>query len=172
MNFSLDEDHIALKASAGTFLDKEIVLDALLKPGATVAQANYVSNWEKIAAMGWSGIAVPEAYGGLGLSCIDLAMVLGEMGRTLAPSPFFGNLIGTWALLRFGSEQQKQCLLPGVAGGTIKLALAVPEVSGRSDKSAREVTAELGSDAFVLKGTRSFVIDAADADWLIVGAHN
>lgn len=172
MNFLLDEDHIALKASAGTFLDKEIVLDALLKPGATVAQANYRSNWKKIAAMGWSGVAVPESYGGLGLSCVDLAMVLGEMGRTLAPSPFLGNLMGTWALLRFGSDAQKQRLLPGVAGGTTKLALAVAEVSGRSDKAAREATAEQLSGAFVLRGTRSLVIDAADADWLIVGAHN
>ena len=125
MNFALDEDHIALRRSAATFLDKEIVLDALLKPGATVAQANYRSHWEKITAMGWQGIAVPESFGGLGLSCVDLAMVLGEMGRTLAPSPFLGNLIATWALVRLGSEEQRQRLLPKVAEGSLKLALAV-----------------------------------------------
>ena len=135
MNFLLDEDHLALKQSAAVFLDKEIVLDALLKPGASVDEANYRGNWEKIAAMGWTGITVPESYGGLGLSCVDVAMVLGEMGRTLAPSPFLGNLIGTWALLRLGTEEQKQRILPAVAAGTARLALAVGVLDGGKQRA-------------------------------------
>jgi alkylation response protein AidB-like acyl-CoA dehydrogenase len=172
MNFALEEDHIALRRSAATFLDKEIVLDALLKPGATVAQANYLSHWEKVAAMGWQGIAVPESFGGLGLSCVDLAMVLGEMGRTLAPSPFLGNLIATWALVRLGTEEQKQRLLPKVAEGSVKLALAVADATGETGENARDATAEPRSGAFALTGTRSFVVDAAEADWLVVAAQN
>jgi alkylation response protein AidB-like acyl-CoA dehydrogenase len=172
MNFSLDDDHLALKQSAAAFLDKEIVLDALLKPGASVAQANYRGNWKKIAAMGWAGIAVPESYDGLGLSCVDLAMVLSEMGRTLAPSPFLGNLIGTWALLRLGTEQQKQRILPAVAAGTARLALAVGDAAGDVDDHSHEVSAKPGAGGFSLRGTRAFAIDAADADWLIVDAHN
>ena len=170
MNFSLDEDHLALKQSAAAFLDKEIALEPLLKPGASVAHANYRSHWEKVVAMGWTGIAVPESYGGLGLSCVDVAMVLGEMGRTLAPSPFLGNLIGTWALLRLGTEEQKQRILPAVAAGTARLALAVGDAAG--DDHSREVSAEPGTSGFLLKGTRDFAIDADGADWLIVDAHN
>ena len=170
MNFSPDEDHLALKQSAAAFLDKEIALDPLLKPGASVAQANYRLHWEKIVAMGWTGIAVPESYGGLGLSCVDVAMVLGEMGRTLAPSPFLGNLIGTWALLKLGTEEQKRRILPAVAAGTARLALAVGDAAG--DDHSREVSAEPGTSGFLLKGTRDFAIDADGADWLIVDAHN
>src|SRR5471030_2281160 len=130
MNFALDEDHLALKQSAAAFLDKEISLSALLKPGATVLDAGYEVNWEKTAAMGWQAIPIAEEDGGLGLSCIDLAMVLGEMGRTIAPSPLLGNLMGTWALSQYGTVEQKARLLPAVAEGGTKLALAVADSKG------------------------------------------
>ena len=94
MNFALSEDHLVLRQSARTFLEKEISLTRVLVPGTTVEDASYAENWSKIAAMGWPGLVVDETYDGLGLSCIDLAMILGEMGRTLAPSPFLGTLFG------------------------------------------------------------------------------
>ena len=102
MDFALSEDNLVLQQSARTFLEKEISLGRVLVPGATVADADYDRNWTKIAAMGWPGLMVDEAFGGLGLSCIDLAMVLGEMGRTLAPSPFLGTLFGAWAIQKGG----------------------------------------------------------------------
>src|SRR3981189_2264307 len=83
MNFALSEDHLVLRQSARTFLEKEISLARVQVPGATVADAGYEANWSKIAAMGWQGLVIDEAYDGLGLSCIDLAMILGEIGRTL-----------------------------------------------------------------------------------------
>ena len=82
MNFALSEDHLVLRQSARTFVEKEISLARVLVPGATVEDADYAVNWGKIAAMGWPGLVIDEAYDGLGLSCIDLAMILGEMGRT------------------------------------------------------------------------------------------
>ena len=98
MNFALSEDHVVLRQSARTFLEKEISLARVLVPGATVADADYDASWAKIVAMGWQGLVIDETYDGLGLSCIDLAMILGEMGRSLAPSPFLGTLFGTWAI--------------------------------------------------------------------------
>ena len=112
MNFALSEDHLVLRQSARTFLEKEISLARVLVPGATVADADYDANWSKIAAMGWPGLVIDEAYDGLGLSCVDLAMILGEMGRTLAPSPFLGTLFGTWALQKGGSDAQKKRFSP------------------------------------------------------------
>ena len=168
MNFALSEDHVVLRQSARTFLEKEISLAKVLVPGATVADADYDANWAKIVAMGWQGLVIDEAYDGLGLSCIDLAMILGEMGRSLAPSPFLGTLFGTWAIQKGGSPEQKTALLPGVAAGTTKLAVAVAEASGATDGPCRECTAR--GDR--LTGVKSFVIDAAAADWLIVAAQD
>ena len=110
MNFALGEDHVVLRQSARTFLEKEISLARVLVPGATVADADYDANWAKIVAMGWQGLVIDEAHDGLGLSCIDLAMILGEMGRSLAPSPFLGTLFGAWAIQKGGSPEQKKAL--------------------------------------------------------------
>jgi alkylation response protein AidB-like acyl-CoA dehydrogenase len=170
MNFALSEDHLVLRQSARTFLEKEISLARVLVPGATVADADYEANWSKIAAMGWPGLVIDEVYDGLGLSCIDLAMILGEMGRTLAPSPFLGTLFGAWAVQKGGSEAQKKDLLPAVAAGSTKLALAVAEASGAVDAPSREATARKQGQSWRLTGAKSFVIDAAAADWLVVAA--
>ncbi len=115
MNFALDEDHEFLRDVARSFVKKEIDLAPLLIPGATIANSRYDANWKKIVDVGWPGLIFPEAYGGSEMSCIDLAMVIGELGRALAPSPFFGTLAGTWTLLQAASDDQKNRFLPGIA---------------------------------------------------------
>ncbi|HJQ59580.1 MAG TPA: acyl-CoA dehydrogenase family protein, partial [Vineibacter sp.] len=170
MDFALSEDNLMLRQSARTFLEKEISLARLQVPGATVADADYAGNWAKIAAMGWQGLVVDETHGGLGLDCIDLTMVLGEMARTLAPSPFLGTLFGTWAVQKGGSVTQRARLLPSVVAGTTKLALAVAESNGSTDGAGRETVARRQGGGWRLTGVRSFVIDAASADWLVVAA--
>ena len=172
MDFSLSEDHLVLRQSARTFLEKEISLARLQVPGATVADAGYEANWSKIVSMGWQGLVIDEAYDGLGLSGIDLAMILGEMGRTLAPSPFLGTLFGGWAIQKGGSEEQKRAILPAVAAGSTKLALAVADSSGAVDGPCREATARASDAAYRLTGVKSFAIDAAAADWLVVAAQD
>jgi alkylation response protein AidB-like acyl-CoA dehydrogenase len=172
MDFSLSEDNLLLRQSARTFLEKEISLARLQVPGATVADAGYEATWNKIVAMGWQALVIDEDYGGLGLSCIDLAMILGEMGRTLAPSPFLGTLFGSWALQKGGSNEQKRTILPGVAAGTTKLALAVAESSGAADGPCREAAAHRHGGAYRLTGVKSFAIDAVSADWLVVAAQD
>jgi acyl-CoA dehydrogenase len=172
MDFSPSEDHLVLRQSARTFLEKEIALGRLQVPGATVADADYEANWRKIVAMGWPALVIDEAHGGLALSCIELAMILGEMGRTLAPSPFLGTLFGTWAVQKGGSLAQQQNILPAVAAGTQKLALAIAESTGSVDGPCREATARRHGAAWRLTGVKSFVIDALAADWLVVAAHD
>ena len=172
MDFSLSEDNLLLRQSARTFLEKEISLARLQVPGATVADASYEANWTKIVSMGWQGLVIDEAHGGLGLSCIDLAMILGEMGRMLVPSPFLGTLFGSWALHKGGSEEQKKTILPDVAAGKTRLALAVADSNGAADGPCREATATRHGRTYRLTGAKSFVIDAASADWLVVAAQD
>lgn len=170
MNFSLSDDHEALRASAQNFLDKEVDLSSLLVPGATVAKSGYDELWEKIAGMGWPGLIIPEAYGGLGMDYIDLVMIIGETGRTLAPAPLFGTLAGSWAILAGGSEEQKAALLGLVAAGETKLAFAIADSGGSYEPGADEVIANASGGEYILTGNRSFVVDAAAADKIIVAA--
>jgi alkylation response protein AidB-like acyl-CoA dehydrogenase len=170
MNFALSEDHEFLRDVARSFVKKEIDLAPLLIPGATVANSGYDANWKKIVDVGWPGLIVPEAYGGSDMSCIDLAMVIGELGRALAPSPFFGTLAGTWTLLRAASDEQKDRLLPGIAAGTASMALAIADADGSVDGPSSDTRATAAGDAYVLSGTKSFVVDAASASALVVVA--
>ncbi|HZZ37197.1 MAG TPA: acyl-CoA dehydrogenase family protein [Caulobacteraceae bacterium] len=169
MNFALDDDHRQLKDSAQTFLDEQISLKSLLTPGATVQDAGYADNWAKIAGMGWQGLLIPEEYGGAGLSCLDLVMIVEELGRTLAPSPFLGSLLGTLAVIGGGDARQKERILPAVAAGELTLALALAETGGREEGPDKaRATAEGG--AWRITGEKAFVLDAAEAQTLVVAA--
>ena len=128
MNFTLSEDHLALRDAARTFLSKEVKLEPYLRTEANVKPVERDGLWQAIQGLGWPGMAIPEAYGGLGMTYIDLIMILGEVGRSLAPSPLFGTLAGAWAIERCGSEEQKQAYLPQVAAGALTLALAVADM--------------------------------------------
>lgn len=165
MNFSLSEDHIALRDAAASFLDKEVDLSVLLTHGRTVQDTDYTGLWEKIVALGWPGIVIPEAYGGLGMDYIDLVMIIGEMGRTLAPAPMFGTLAGAWAVERAGSDLQKSDLLQRVAGGELKLCLALTNTEGEVGEGV--VVSEAGGQ-HILNGEKTFVVDADSADKIVV----
>ena len=170
MNFNLSEDHEALRDSAQSFLSKEVSLDPLLKPGATVEQAGYDVMWPKIVELGWAGVTIPEAYGGLGMSYIDLIMIVGEMGRTLAAAPLFGTLAGAWAIEKAGSEAQKGSLLGAVAAGELKLALAISDADGSTEGPGSDAKATKAGEGWTISGTKSFVVDAAAADRIVVAA--
>jgi alkylation response protein AidB-like acyl-CoA dehydrogenase len=159
VNFALSEDHLLLRDSAQNFVDQETDLRKLLIPGSSVDDARYEENWLKIKALGWPSLVVMEEYGGAGLDCIELSVIAMETGRTLLPSPFAGQTLGTWALMSAGSEKQKQRLLPGAATGDTGLAL-VPPVDGNHVAATDEV----------LSGSHEFVIDGACADFYIVAA--
>ena len=168
MDFSLSEDHLTLRAAAQDFLDREVTLAPLLKPGATVADAGYDRLWGKIAELGWPSLIIPEVHGGLGMSYLDLTMIVSEMGRTLAPSPLFGTLAGTFAILAAGSPVQQGLLLGDVAAGSARLALAVSDTSGAIDEPEKGVVAVKVVGGYCLNGAKSFVVDAAAADRIIV----
>lgn len=170
MNFTLSDDHLALRASAASFLDKEVNLAPLLVPGATVEQAGYDRLWEQVVNLGWPGMVVPEAYGGLGMDMIDLIMVVGEVGRTLAAVPLFGTLAGAWAIEAGADEAQKAEWLAAVASGETKLALAIADEAGSYLPGRNEVQAVQDGAGYRLTGTRSFVVDAASADRIVVAA--
>ncbi|MGE4243145.1 acyl-CoA dehydrogenase family protein [Ramlibacter sp.] len=171
MNFTLNDDHIVLRDSAHAFLRKEVDLAPLLVPGAGAAQAPYAELWPKVREMGWPGMAVPEAHGGLGMTDIDLALVARECGRFLAPAPLFGAFAGTWALLAAASESQQARVLPDVAAGASRLALAYLPASGDAEAAASGVQAAAHADGrHVLTGTSHYVVDAVGADRFVVAA--
>jgi alkylation response protein AidB-like acyl-CoA dehydrogenase len=169
MNFTLSDDHRLLRDAAHKFLSAESDTAALLVPGADVGAVDQRKLWSQMADLGWAGLVVPEAYGGLGMDTVDLYMVVREFGRQLATAPLFGTLAGTWALLAAGAPEQKQRLLPRIAEGALPLALAVAGPGGDCSRGNPDVGAAV--DALHvphLSGTLHYVVDAEQAAGLIV----
>lgn len=170
MNFALDDELVMLRDAARTFLDRECDLAPLLVPGGTLASGGYDRLWPKLAELGWTGLVVPEATGGLGLSTLELAMIVAECGRALAPIPLYGTLAGTWALMAAGTADQKARVLPEIAAGRVRSALAVMDAKGDTSRPDCRLRIDGAGARVRLSGECAFVVDAPAADWLVVAS--
>lgn len=75
--------------------------------------------WEKMKETGLLGMMLPEEYGGIGLNTVDRVVIFEQLGRALAPGPFFvSSVMSALAILKAGSEAQKSGLLPAIGAGT------------------------------------------------------
>jgi alkylation response protein AidB-like acyl-CoA dehydrogenase len=126
--------------------------------------------WKAFADMGFSGLLVPEAFGGSGLGCVEAGVVMEEIGRTLMPSPFLATgVLAASALSRGGSDAQKSAYLPKISDGSVLAALAVDE-GAKHRPLQTSMQAVRSGNGFRLKGEKAFVVDGHTADLLIVAA--
>ncbi|MGE0415997.1 MAG: acyl-CoA dehydrogenase family protein, partial [Acetobacteraceae bacterium] len=126
--------------------------------------------WRRINAdMGLTAVRIPEAYGGHGFGFGEHCIVLEEMGRSLLCAPYFATtVLAAGAILNAGTEADKQALLPGIAAGDTIATLAFVEDDGRWDAAGTTLLAVPSGDGYRLDGHKSFVIDGATADTIIV----
>jgi alkylation response protein AidB-like acyl-CoA dehydrogenase len=123
----------------------------------------------KMAEQGWTGLLVPENYGGLGLTMLDMALLLEEMGRAVVPGPFlFSSVLFTLALMHGGTAAQKKSWLSRIASGETVGTLAFLEADDRLDAAGVTLKAKKNRDGYLLSGTKLFVPFAAVVDALIV----
>ncbi|MFI1208717.1 acyl-CoA dehydrogenase family protein [Streptomyces sp. NPDC020802] len=143
--------------------------------------------WESLAQqLGLPGLALPEAYGGVGCSVTELALAAEELGRALAPSPLLATaVLSAPVVLALGSESQRAALLPRIASGELTAALAVSGAAlttalgltgdNRGDWAgggrAGGVQARRADGVWRLYGQADQVLDGHSADLLIVPAH-
>ena len=126
--------------------------------------------WKTFAEMGFSGLLVPEQFGGSGLGAVEAGIVMEEIGRTLMPSPFLAtSVLAASALSRGGSEAQKSQHLPGIADGSLLAALAVDE-GAKHRPLQTSMQAVRSGNGFRLNGDKALVVDGHTADLLIVAA--
>jgi alkylation response protein AidB-like acyl-CoA dehydrogenase len=171
MNFAFDEEQEELRAMARSFLEDHSSGEQVRK--AMETELGYDPDvWKRIGTeLGWPAVIVPEAYGGLGLSWVELVALLEITGEHLLCAPFFSSvcLAGT-ALLVAGSEEQKQEHLPPLAEGQLRGTLAFSEPSGRWDAAGIAATARRDGDDYVLRGAKRYVPDGHCADLFVVAA--
>ncbi len=122
--------------------------------------------WSEMAALGWTAIAIPEAYGGVGLSLAEVVPVAEQMGRRMLASPFAVSTLTAQALIIGGTETQKTAYLPQLAEGKIG-SLALYEPHADWDLAHIEASAKSDGDRLTLSGQKQFVLWAASADLIL-----
>jgi alkylation response protein AidB-like acyl-CoA dehydrogenase len=126
--------------------------------------------WKQFAEMGFTGVLIPETFGGLGLGLVEAGVVMEEIGRNLSATPFLASsVVAATALLRAGNDAQKQATLPKMASGDLIATLAVDETTKHQPKNVVLKAAKAGS-GYTLNGVKTFVVDGHVADLLIVAA--
>ena len=171
MDFAFTAEQQELRATAREFLAAHSGSEQVRR--AMESELGYEPQvWKQIGTeLGWTSVIIPEAYGGLGLSYVELIALMEVMGGALLCAPFFSSIcLGANALLVGGSAEQQKEYLPGIAEGHTRATLAFTEASGRWDASGIESVARRDGGDFVLSGTKCFVLDGHCADLLLVAA--
>ncbi|MEH6993788.1 acyl-CoA dehydrogenase family protein [Neobacillus drentensis] len=165
------EEHQMFRKAVRSFLEKEVVpnIEQWEKDGETPR-----SLFKRMGELGYLGIKFPEEYGGCGLDLIMEAVFTEELSRCGAGG--VGAAIGSHTTIamtniwRYGNHEQKQkYLVPGIKGDLIS-ALAITEPGGGSDVSAIKTTAKKDGDYYLLNGSKTFITNGVNADYVIVAA--
>jgi alkylation response protein AidB-like acyl-CoA dehydrogenase len=169
MEFSFSEDQKELRRVARRFLEVESSEDRVRS--AMETERGYDPRvWQQLSSeLAWTSLTIPESYGGLGMSLLDLHPLLEEMGRALLCSPFFSTIcLGANALLVGGSQAQKERFLPPIAAGESTLTLAYAERNRHAGPHTIEATYTRTPEGYRLQGKKDYVVDGHTADSIIV----
>jgi len=111
-------------------------------------------------------VFIPEEYEGLGGGCLELCLVVEELSRACpgVAVSYAGSLLGSFDLLKYGSEEQKRKYLPDIASGKRLAAFAVTEAEAGSDIGNIKTTATRTDEGYVINGTKQFITNGGEAD--------
>jgi acyl-CoA dehydrogenase len=169
MTLVLNEEQLMLRDAAAGFLGDRATVAHLRALRDREDETGFDrATWREMAEMGWAGIAIDEAYGGLGYGYTGLGVVLEQAGRHLSASPLESTvLVGATVLAQLASQAQKEAWLPAIAAGERIVTLALQERRHHAPlETAMKATRV--DDHYVLDGSKCLVLDAHVADAFIV----
>jgi alkylation response protein AidB-like acyl-CoA dehydrogenase len=156
MDFELSDDQQALAGAARSLLDG-MASPEQVRAHLASGQPYDAKLWRSMTEQGWLGIDVPESLGGLGLGFVELAVLIEELGRHVAPAPLVPSALALGAVMSSPASSWVEPLLAGDAIGCV--AWAGPR---------SPVTAEQSGDSWVLGGRPDPVVAAPAADVAVV----
>jgi alkylation response protein AidB-like acyl-CoA dehydrogenase len=156
MELSLSKEQEMLRKSSREFFKKECPKDKVRELKETTEGYDR-KIWKKMVKLGYQGIIIPDQYGGMEGEFIELAVLMEEIGRNIMPSPFFTTMQCALPIMEFGSEDQKEKYLPGIAEKGDIWTLAHAEENSDSSMSDVTLEAKADKDGFLLNGVKLFV---------------
>ncbi|MEC8533016.1 MAG: acyl-CoA dehydrogenase family protein, partial [Pseudomonadota bacterium] len=170
MPLILTEEQTMLQDAADGFLAEHAPLDHLRKLRDDRDPDGLSRDlWRGFGEMGFAGVLIPEAHGGLGLGAVEAGVIAESLGRALTPSPFMGSAVLSAKVLSDGGSEAQQAWLPRIAAGETILSLAIDE-GAKHAPSRIAAKAERSGNGFRLNGAKALVLDGHIADALIVAA--
>ena len=172
MEFNYSEEQLALQDTLQRFISRDYDFDKRRKFSASPAGFS-AEAWSQYADLGLLALPYPEDFGGLGGSAVDVMLVMEQFGQGLLLEPFLSTVVLCGGLIRDAApDAMKQKLLPEIAAGKLKLALAAYEAAGRYELSYVGCKAEQSGGGWRLSGRKTVVLDGASADYFLVSARS
>ena len=163
MNFDLSEEQRMLQETIGQLAEKECPASEIHKILEAPSEHS-PALWTALCGMGLPGLAIPVAFGGSGLEVLDLALAAETLGYHGTPAPYLGHVLAAQAIVRGGSEEQKEKWLPSLASGERVGTVAFADPGGAWQPEQWQIPAP-----GPLNGTKEYVPSADIADLIVVG---
>ena len=168
MSLVLNEEQVFLKDSAKKFASEKTPTTHFREVRDSEIDNCYDDKiWQEMVSLGWTGILVPEEFGGSNFGVAGISSILEELGRTLTPSPLFSTAVVGVSLIKYASDDVKKDILTKVVQDGLRLCFAIEE-SNHHDPVKISCEAKKDGSNFIISGEKSFVIDGGFADKVIV----
>ena len=169
MNFDLTDEQQMLQAAAREFLAARLKSERI-RALAESDDAFDEDLWSEMSDLNWPGLMVSEQYGGQELGTVELAVLMEQLGYALAPGPILSSMLTAIALETAATDEQKERYLAPLATGEQRGTLALWDAGAGWAPNDIRLEPESANGGYVLNGEKLFVLDAARADFFIVGA--
>lgn len=167
MNYFLTEEQIMIKDLAKQIADEKI------RPVAAELdeKEEFPHNLMKVLAdADLFGVYIPQEYGGLGRGCFELCLIVEELSKACGgvATTYAASALGTFPILLFGNQQQKEKYLPDLASGKKLAAFGLTEANAGSDAAGIQTTATPDGDYYILNGTKQWITNGGEAETYVI----
>ncbi|WDF63000.1 acyl-CoA dehydrogenase [Flavobacterium sp. KACC 22763] len=168
MDFNLTEEHLMIQQAARDFAQNELLPGVIERDEKQIFPTEQI---KKMGELGFLGMMVDPKYGGSGLDAISYVIAMEEISKVDASASVVmsvNNSLVCWGLQEFGTEEQKQKYLPGLASGEIHGAFCLSEPEAGSDATSQKTTAIDMGDHYLVNGTKNWITNGNTASVYLV----
>jgi butyryl-CoA dehydrogenase len=167
MDYFLTEDQVMIRDLAKQIADEKI------RPVAAELdeKEEFPHDLMKVLAdADLFGVYIPEEYGGLGAGCFELCLIVEELSKACGgvATTYAASALGTFPILLFGNQAQKEKYLPDLASGKKLAAFGLTEANAGSDAAGIQTTATSDGDYYILNGTKQWITNGGEAETYVI----